>query len=64
MRIATAEWADPAQVENAICYRDGTVWLGRSASEQQVPLGYRDDRHVCLVSGRAAARARLQSLII
>ena len=51
MRIATAEWANPAEVEERYPYRDGTVWLGRSASENQVPLGYRDDRHVCLVSG-------------
>jgi type IV secretory pathway TraG/TraD family ATPase VirD4 len=51
MRIATAEWADPAEVEERYAYHDGTVWLGRSASEQQVPIGYRDDRHVCVVSG-------------
>src|SRR3984893_8070194 len=50
-RIATAEWADPALVEEKYLYRDGTVWLGRSASEQQVPIGYADDRHVCVVSG-------------
>ena len=51
MRIATAEWADPAEVEQRYLYRDGTVWLGRSASENQAPLGYKDDRHVCLVGG-------------
>jgi type IV secretory pathway TraG/TraD family ATPase VirD4 len=51
MRIATAEWADPSLVEQNYAYRDGTIWLGRSASENQVPLGYLDDRHVCLVSG-------------
>ena len=51
MRIATAEWADPAEVEARYRYSDGTVWLGRSASEQPVPVGYRDDRHVCVVSG-------------
>lgn len=50
-RIATAEWADPALVEEKYRYRDGDVWLGRSASEKQIPLGYQDDRHVCLVSG-------------
>jgi len=50
-RLATAEWADPALVEDTYAYRDGTIWLGRSASEHQVPVGYRDDRHVCLVSG-------------
>jgi type IV secretory pathway TraG/TraD family ATPase VirD4 len=51
MRIATAEWADPAEVEERYLYHDGTIWLGRSASEHQTPLGYRDDRHVCLVGG-------------
>jgi len=51
MRIATAEWADPSLVEQNYAYRDGTIWLGRSASENQVPVGYRDDRHVCVVSG-------------
>src|ERR1700680_3250658 len=50
-RIATAEWADPALVEEKYLYRDGTVWLGRSASEHPVPGGYSDDRHVCVVSG-------------
>jgi type IV secretory pathway TraG/TraD family ATPase VirD4 len=50
-RIATAEWADPSLVEETYAYRDGTVWLGRSATENQSPVGYRDDRHVCLVSG-------------
>src|ERR1017187_3124363 len=51
MRIATAAWADPAEVETRYRYKDGTVWLGRSASESEVPIGYRDDRHVTLVSG-------------
>ena len=50
-RIATAEWADPSLVEEAYAYRDGTVWLGRSATDHHVPLGYEDDRHVCLVGG-------------
>jgi type IV secretory pathway TraG/TraD family ATPase VirD4 len=51
MRIATAEWANPDEVEERYLYHDGTIWLGRSASEHQTPLGYRDDRHVCLVGG-------------
>ena len=51
MRIATAEWANLEEVEERYLYRDGTVWLGRSASEHQVPVGYRDDRHICVVSG-------------
>ena len=51
MRIATAAWADPDEVEERYPYRDGTVWLGRSGSDGRMPLGYLDDRHVCLVGG-------------
>jgi type IV secretory pathway TraG/TraD family ATPase VirD4 len=51
MRIATAAWADPEEVEERYAYRDGTLWLGRSGSEERVPLGYLDDRHICLVGG-------------
>lgn len=51
MRIATAEWANPDEVEDRYLYTEGMIWLGRSASENEVPLGYRDDRHVCLVGG-------------
>ena len=50
-RIATAEWADPGLVEEKYLYSDGEVWLGRSARDRRVPLGFCDDRHVCLVSG-------------
>jgi type IV secretory pathway TraG/TraD family ATPase VirD4 len=50
-RIATAEWADPALVEEKYLYRNGDVWLGRSPSDRQLPIGYCDDRHVCVVSG-------------
>ena len=55
-RLGTAEWADPGLVEEKYRYRDGDVWLGRSASEKQIPLGYRDDRHVCLVSGNRGGK--------
>src|SRR6202795_2611119 len=50
-RIATAEWADTALVEEKYLYRDGTVWLGRSAGEPPVPCGYSEYRYVCVVSG-------------
>lgn len=49
--LATARWADPARVEDQYLYRDGTVWLGRSANDTQSALGFDDDRHICLVSG-------------
>ena len=50
-RIATAEWADQALVENKYLCKTGDVWLGRSGSDRPVPIGYTDDRHVCVVSG-------------
>ena len=30
---------------------NGQVWFGNSLGDKPIPLGYRDDRHVCLVSG-------------
>lgn len=54
--IATAQWADPALVEERYSYQEGDVWLGRSPSETQLPVGYHDDRHVCLVSGSRAGK--------
>ena len=50
-RIATAEWADTGLVEEKYLYRRGEIWLGRAGGERQLPIGYSDDRHVCLVSG-------------
>ncbi len=44
-------WPTRPLVEEKYLYRDGEVWLGRSASDHLVPLGFCDDRHVCLVSG-------------
>ena len=49
-RIATAAWMLPEIVERKHVYRQGSIWLGRSI-ENRVPIGYADDRHVCLVSG-------------
>jgi type IV secretory pathway TraG/TraD family ATPase VirD4 len=51
MRLGTAHWADPAQVDQKDRYRYGKIWLGRSATPNHTPLGYIDDRHICLVCG-------------
>ena len=50
-RLGTAQWADPEIVETNYPYRDGTVWIGRTASNSDASVGYDDDRHVCLVCG-------------
>lgn len=54
-RLATAEWADPEIYANEHAYKDGKFWLGRSPLNGQ-PLGYVDDRHICLVSGTRAGK--------
>lgn len=50
-RVATAEWADPSVVAENYHFEEGEFWLGRGADENSAPLGYVDDRHICLVSG-------------
>lgn len=53
--LATAEWADPEQFAQRNAYAPGKFWLGRSPLNGQ-PLGYGDDRHVCLVSGSRSGK--------
>jgi type IV secretory pathway TraG/TraD family ATPase VirD4 len=54
-RLATAEWADPEIYAKEHAYKEGKFWLGRSPLNGQ-PLGYVDDRHICLVSGTRAGK--------
>ncbi len=49
--LATAGWYDPAALSNEFDYREDMFWLGRTLDGQNNPLGYDDDRHVCLVAG-------------
>ena len=48
-RLATARWEDPRDVAVKYRYDTANFWLGRTA--EMVPIGYAEDRHVCLVSG-------------
>lgn len=54
MKLGTAVWADERDVEAGLPYQDGTVWLGRLRNG--APVGYGDDRHVCLVSGSRSGK--------
>lgn len=49
--LATAQWADPTLVSQNYQYQYGEFWLGRAVDNNSIPLGYIDDRHICLVSG-------------
>lgn len=54
MKLGTAAWADPADVAADHVHRPGRIWLGRL--EDNTAVGYRDDRHVCLVSGSRSGK--------
>ena len=54
-RLGTAEWSDPEEFSRQHAFKDGMFWLGRSTENGQ-PLGYSDDRHVCLVSGTRSGK--------
>lgn len=49
--LATAAWADTTLVCQNFYYQPGEFWLGRAINNNSIPLGYMDDRHICLVSG-------------
>jgi type IV secretory pathway TraG/TraD family ATPase VirD4 len=48
-RLGNARWEDQAFVAQTYRYAPATFWLGRA--EDLTGIGYRDDRHICLVSG-------------
>jgi type IV secretory pathway TraG/TraD family ATPase VirD4 len=48
-RLASAQWESPQDVSRQYPFAEGKFWLGRN--EEESPLGYCDDRHICLVSG-------------
>lgn len=55
-RLATAEWAEPSDVAKEHKFETGDFWLGRSYEDDRVPIGYKDDRHICLVSGNRGGK--------
>jgi type IV secretory pathway TraG/TraD family ATPase VirD4 len=48
-RLGSAHWETPDVVSTRYLYTEGKFWLGRDVEGS--PLGYCDDRHICLVSG-------------
>jgi len=51
MKLGTAEWEYPEEVQQRYLFDHGQFWLGRSTTVDLKPLGFNDDRHICLVSG-------------
>lgn len=60
MKLGTASWMPDTEAAGRYLYRDGAVWLGRLRDD--APIGYADDRHVCLVSGTRGGKGA--SLIV
>jgi type IV secretory pathway TraG/TraD family ATPase VirD4 len=48
-RLGTARIQTCVEVREQHPYEPGAFWIGRT--EDQNPIGYRDDRHICVVSG-------------
>ena len=48
-RLGSAQWETQPVVSERYPFTDGKFWIGRA--EEGAAIGYRDDRHVCLVSG-------------
>lgn len=55
--LASAEWADPVEFANANQFAEdgGHVWLGRSPLDG-TPIGFSDNRHVCLVANTRSGK--------
>lgn len=53
-RLGTAQWEQQALVAQRYPFAQGKFWLGRA--ESSAAVGYRDDRHICLVSGTRAGK--------
>lgn len=55
--LATSFWFPPDSVEkqaengSGFTYRPGKIWLGRTATDKAVPVGWMDDRHMVTVAG-------------
>ena len=58
--LGTAQWEAPPSVSTKYPFTEGKFWLGRA--EDDAPIGYGDDRHICLVSGNRGGKGT--SLII
>jgi type IV secretory pathway TraG/TraD family ATPase VirD4 len=53
-RLATAQWEPQPEVSQKLRYDFRNFWLGRA--EDETAIGYRDDRHICLVCGNRSGK--------
>jgi type IV secretory pathway TraG/TraD family ATPase VirD4 len=53
--LATAQWAKPEDVES-LSFRQGDIWTGRAADQNETPIGFFDDRHTLIVAGSRSGK--------
>src|ERR1035438_8327587 len=53
-RLGTAQWEEQSLVAQRHPFAQGKFWLGRA--DDATAIGYRDDRHICLVSGTRSGK--------
>jgi type IV secretory pathway TraG/TraD family ATPase VirD4 len=53
-RLGTARLQDACEVASNYPFETGKFWLGRA--EDGTALGYRDDRHICLIAGTRSGK--------
>lgn len=54
--LASAQYADTKSVAETYRFRPGRFWLGRLPNQSSTPIGYDDDRHICLVAGNRGGK--------
>lgn len=55
-RLGSAQWIEPQSVADDFRFENGQFWLGRAVTQSQTPVGFQDDRHICLVSGNRGGK--------
>lgn len=53
--LGTAAWMEPGVIAQNFPLSDGKIWIGRDLKTNE-PVGFTDDRHVCLISGNRGGK--------
>jgi type IV secretory pathway TraG/TraD family ATPase VirD4 len=66
--LGTAQWMGLREASARLSFRPDTpsdrMWLGEACDAAATPLGYADDRHVCLVSGTRGGKGGFKARVL
>lgn len=62
--LATAFWKEPeelrseinVQPNNKLAYDDGRIWIGRTDTDDPIPVGWEDNRHLLTIAGSRSGK--------